>query len=57
MRKRHCCRKCGEEILPSEGMIDGMHEMCYVELEGQIEEALIREDGEIGAVMDMRGGK
>ena len=55
--RRNYCRKCGEEILPSEGMIDGMHEMCYVELEGQIEEALIRENGEIGAVIDMRGGK
>jgi len=57
MRKRHCCRKCGEEIKPHEAMIDGIHEQCYMELEGRIEEELIRHDGEIGAIMDMRGGK
>jgi len=54
---RNHCHKCGEEILPSEAMIDGMHEQCYDELQGRIEEELIRRDGQIGAVMDMRGGK
>jgi hypothetical protein len=54
---RNYCRKCGEEIKPHEGMIDGMHEQFYDELQGRIEDILIKEDGEIGAVMDMRGGK
>lgn len=50
------CRLCGEKIEPWEDMIDGMHEMCYVEVEGEIESRLIENDGEIGTVLDMRGG-
>ena len=51
------CRKCGDEILPEDGMIDGMHEHCYMQLGSRIEEELIRQDSgrNIGVVIDMRG--
>jgi len=43
--RRNYCRKCGEEIEPHEAMIDGMHEMCYREIEGKIEAELLRMAG------------
>jgi len=50
------CRKCGDEILPEDGMFDGMHEQCYMQLQGRIEEELIKRDSgrNIGIVIDMR---
>lgn len=55
--RRHYCRKCGNEILPEQAMFDSMHEQCYDQIEGQIEERLIAEHGMIGAIIDTRGGQ
>ena len=55
--KESYCRKCGKLIEMHEGMFDGMHEECYMQLESRIEEELIRQDSgrNIGVVIDMRG--